>query len=140
MSEFLSLVNFENLFSNSEINEAVDSFYDVMLDLCDRFIKKIDIVEGRNNYPWENDSILRNLKNRKRKMKKRLNNFSDMFENRFKCLCDEYESRYKLVYDKYVDKVQKGILQNPKNFWELVDRKRSDKSLPDKMFLDDNHT
>lgn len=138
ISDYLFSIDFEHMLRGLDVNESVNVFYDIMKTVCDNNIDRIDIVSNRKMYPWENDYLLKNLKNRKRKLKKKMNICPVLYEESFKSICVEYETRYKLVYNNYVSRIQSQVLKDPKKFWQLVDSKRADRSIPDKMLYDNS--
>lgn len=138
ISDYFLSVDFDSSFNGSDINDSIDFFYGVVGGACENFIDKISIDSKKKSFPWENDFELRNLKNRRRKYKKRMQTVADFeTEQRYKRICSDYDNRYKLVYSKYIMKTQEKMKENPRKFWELVDIKRANRAIPDELVYND---
>lgn len=141
MCNYLSSIDYEFLFLNRDIDDAMDDFYEILKNMCDLFIIKVK-DRAKKALPWENNKDLINLKNRKRKIKNRLvRSFSNDLNEAYRLICKEYEDKYKQCYNIYLIGVQNDFRKNPKNFWKYVDMKRTDNSVPSEMkWLDQKAT
>lgn len=138
INDCLSTINFEEMFSNRDINDMVETFYSTVYDIFDEFIPK-STIRLSNKPIWFDKKLtnLRNIRNRQyeKLCKQRLKD-SNAEDSVFIKARDEFDAYNKQKYEDYV----KGIIENsngePKKFWQFINGKRKSNSLPCKLELD----
>lgn len=65
-------IDFVKLFENKSVNDQVNILYEKIQEARDKYVKKIR-TSAKKKLPWENDKDLINMKNKRRKARKRLN-------------------------------------------------------------------
>ena len=132
LQEALLTLDWSPVYNASNINEAVYSFTNVVLQLLPRFVLE---HRPRMSPPWSN-SRLRFLKqSRSRALRQYCNNRNSVTKQRFNDASSKYKSYKRTLYGQYVLRTQNMLKTHPKRFWSFVNKKRKENGLPSTMFL-----
>lgn len=113
----------------------LDVFYEFLYDIFERYIPKSYITSSKKP-KWHSKQLshLKNVRNREYK-KMCLNKLKSQNANN-KFFFDAKEAFEKLkndLYNEYVSEMAQSANENPKNFWNFINEKRKQKSLPTQM-------
>jgi hypothetical protein len=128
----LASTNWDHVFHNLQINDAVHVFYDIIFEL---YQKKF----FNNKYPICFNPILKDLiykKNIAHILFKKTT--SQINYNKFSLLCAQCKSQSKIDYNIYIFNIQNFIKTNPKLFWKFVNHKKMCPTLPNIMMYDND--
>lgn len=115
----LKELNWNSLFSNKTLEEAVKSFYDELYELRDKFIPKKNTY--MTSYPHWYNTPLKKLLKEKFKFLTRYKKYKNKADkNSFTLLRKRAKDLEELCYKQYMESVQKSIIKNPKMFWSFV--------------------
>lgn len=135
---YLQNIDFTSMLSQVDINEMVDSFYELLYSLFEEFVPKSSL-RSLNRPAWYDDKLshLKNVRNRQ---------YKKLVEKRQTCPeaddCDfiearkEFEEYDEIKYNEYISEIASESKKNPKKFWKYVNGKRKENSLPCKITLD----
>lgn len=128
LSNYLSNVDWTNILSNNDVDEAVKIFYDHIYKARDYFVPvKRKII---SKYPPWFDSEIINLIGAKKsahrayKLTKNLSEYKTFSDLRK--LCKIY---IRHAYDNYLNNVEADLITNPENFWKYVRKKSNHNNL-----------
>lgn len=134
----LSSIDWQTLIRNLNLEQAVDTFYQIMYDILETSVpkKKRKKSHKSKSPPWYNRIII-NLKNRKQKAhkayKRDINNTNLTI---YLAICDQLNLEIKNAYEEYNIRVENNIKSDPKSFFSFVKDKQKSNNFPSKMQLD----
>lgn len=136
LNSHFSSIDWTQLMSNGDLDDNVNSFYDVLLDGFEKFIplkKKMSV----NDPPWYNKR-LRNLKNRVSKASKRYKAETNLdklpeLKMKFLSLSKEFATLRDQSYNKYLVNTEEMLISNPKKFWNYVKSRKKTSGYPSMM-------
>lgn len=129
----LHTVDWNRLFQNVEINEAVNIFYNEINDIIREFVPII--TPKSDEYPkWFSCALINMIKDKeyyRNKMKKpNGNTYIELFGNKRK----EVKKEKKLCLMKYINNIEPLIQNNPKCFFAYTKAQKQSNKLPSAMF------
>lgn len=138
LDAYLSSVSESNFTtSGSDVNDMVDSFYEVLLVGLNKFIplKRVFQTSGP---PWYNQRI-KNLKNRRSKAYKRYRASIGTIDEakckiEFYAIRNEFENMQRVAYDRYIEKTQELLKADPSKFWKYVNSTKNTTGYPSMMY------
>jgi Reverse transcriptase (RNA-dependent DNA polymerase) len=152
MTEYLSHINWSDLFAVNDIDTCVAKFYDAMNGCFELYVPKF-VAGGPNaRYPWF-DRELRNLDNTKTKAHKFMKEVAAKFyrpmsstvktqydaaSTRYRELRRDFKSLHHIKYEQYIQKIEDNIKTDPRTFFKFADMKRNSCGYPSAMFLNDD--
>ena len=125
-------VNWEQLFEERTIEEAVSNFCDIINEAIP------ECVPLRRTPPkpaWSNAQLRKLKRLRSSALRKYCNSRSPFTKLQFTQASTDYWQYNKYLYTSYVTKMQRSLKRNPKLFWNFVNSKRKETGLPRTMFL-----
>ena len=128
----LCAIDFSFLDSISNVNEAVDSLYEVIFNNFRSWVPLKKLPRG--NYPkWYNAEIIQVLHQKYRAWKKfKTNKNVETYDN-FKTLRNKAKNLVKNSYLSYVRKVVIDVKNDPKKFWAYINGKNNRSEIPSIM-------
>lgn len=133
----LSVVNWYDLLSNSDLDVCTDIFYDKLFEIIKRHTPFTSVKP--QNYPvWYSKSLIKCIeeKNKYHKLYKKFNNPRDydsfsLLRARSKKISDQ-------CYKKYIASIEESMSDNIKHFWKFVNNRKGHSSMPQVMQLGDS--
>ena len=125
--------------SSDNVDSVFERFYEFIISLFVSYVPKRKVK--RNHYPiWYNKYLLnlKNIKSRAHKKFKRTQLDSDRIS--YISHRKRFETCQKTLFHKFVMNVESSIKTDPSEFWNYVNAKKYNQSLPNKMFLDDKES
>lgn len=123
----LALVDWTHLYSITDVNIAVDYFYNQMYTILDKSCppKK----DKRSKYPfWFTPSIISNIK-LKEKLRNKYKKCSTLENyNRFKDQRALLKLEIRTAYNDYLQDIENSINADSSKFWNVIKSKKSDKN------------
>ena len=133
LNNYLAAQNFDELFTNKDINEKVEVFYDILLDGI-KSSTPMKITKKKSKCPWFNPELQR-LKNKKNKEWKRCVGSSD--KSSFEAAFNAFNVMNTQCFDLYRIKMQSSLKDNPSEFWNYVKSLRNTDNNPASLKLGD---
>ena len=138
ISTKLNAIDWQTLFRNLDIEQAVNTFYQIIYDILETTIpKKLRKKAYNAKLPvWYNRNII-NLKNKKQKAHKTYKSSkTDRNLSIYLKICEDLKLEIKIAHDEYNAKVENNIKNDPKSFFNLVKSKQKSNNFPSRMYLD----
>lgn len=135
LNNFFKTVNWISMFGNSDINVAVDDFYDIVQFGIDTFVP-VFTVKKCNAPSWYSRS-LKKLRNKKVKSFKRYQ--LSKLPSDYSTYCDlrhQFSTAQNLEYKKYITETEINLTKDPAKFWSFVDSKKRSGGFPAVMVYD----
>lgn len=136
IKERLNEINWMNVLNNNDVDQCVSIFYNIIYDIINMYVPIRSI--NKKKYPiWFSNNTKNVIKIKEKYHRK---------WKRFKNLDDYTEfSRYRRLlkininddYKKYIDKTEVNLKNDTKQFWSFLANKKSNKSLPQRMYFDE---
>lgn len=135
LNMLLSNVDWQDMLSNFDVDDAVAEFYSTVWEAIDSTTPKRP-KQSPISRPWLNRE-LRKLRNRKRSAARKAASSFDcvdysVYDELNKLFTDKNDAAYK----EYLNYTAESLRDDPKRFWKHIDRKRNIHSIPETMFLD----
>lgn len=116
----------------------VNKFYEILYSIFDEHVPKA-ISKSRNHPPWFDKELLslKNLRNKEyKKLCKKRRVCSDADNSKFILARDRFNESQSIKYNEYIKNILSTSRDNPRIFWQYINSKRSNNSLPCKLELD----
>jgi hypothetical protein len=131
----ISEINWIQLFDGLPVDLALETFYSLILEFMEECIPKRRALSLPNNNEHWITPDLKKLKNKKNRLHKKLKkNFTVECHQEFSNLRKELMLKSLAAYELYLNKVKRGLKDNPNSFWNFVRQKKSSNSYP--LFLE----
>ena len=138
MFEFFESIDFSYLHNIHDVNEMVDSFYELLYDAIDEFVPNASIRS--NNKPIWYDNKLTNLKNVMNRQYRKLANKRkadcDADDSDFKKAQAEFNEYQQIRYNQHIKDIAESSKGDPKRFWKYINGKRNTNTIPNKLSYD----
>lgn len=137
--EDLRLLNWENIFSGANVNQALAAFYNLLFSIISRHTPlRRPNPRRSNNQPWWNPDLRhrRNVlrKARRRYLRHRTVENMIMLRN----LEAEYNACVSSYFREYICRIQDEVKANPSSFWRYFKSRKDAQSIPSKMSFGDS--
>lgn len=140
MNEFLSRVDWTQLFSDTSADSAASSLSHILLYCIDQFVPK-KVYKSPNKPVWSN-SELKRLKSAKRAALRKYSSkqqsttqTNNLDESRltYSVINQQYKRLNEQLFNSHQQQLQDQLKTNPKSFWSYVNTQRKETGLPSTM-------
>ena len=129
INEKISLMNWDDLFKEKNINEDIEIFYKTLFEIIDEFTPK-KVVKFSPFPKWFDKEII-NLIKKKKKLHKIYKIFGDINSYRnfaeLRTLC---KNKAKEKYKNYISRIENNISTNSKFFWNYISDNKRNRDFP----------
>jgi hypothetical protein len=132
----LSTVDWIHLFSFTDVDNAVDYFYDILFSVIDRHVPKRNLNANRKFPAWFTPDIIRDIK--KKNVLARKRHHSVYYNEKFMDMRRNIKSRIRYAYERHIQEIQLSIKTNIRNFWSFVNDKRNNSAREMRLFYNNN--
>lgn len=133
INEELSNINWTDLFSNTDIENAVQLFYNKLYSLRDKYIPTRTIKSKNVFPPWYSKELIKIIKE-KFKFHSKYKNYGNLSDkNEFERLRDLAIDIEKHCHTLYLSKIENSLASNSNTFWSFMKSKSKRSSIPSCM-------
>ncbi len=139
LSSFLSEIDWQNLLSNSDTPDMVNTFYKIVYEGIEKYVPKRRFRDISTFPLWYSSELKKCIFNKKiahKAFKKNPNIYNHL---KFKYLRKKCKELEKADYCKFINEIETGITSDPKNFWKYVNSQQKTNELPSSMIYDGLH-
>lgn len=110
----------------SDVNVAVDKFYEIMYNIIERSVPRVTRKRNkRSRYPvWFTKEIISDIRGKMYHHRRRIG--SDYHQQEFRRLRLRIKRNVQLAYKNYISSVENSINVNVNEFWNYVKNKKKD--------------
>lgn len=137
INESLHKIDWISALSGGSVNNAVESFYEIISNIRDSFVPVRKAYKSKYP-PWFSYSLIKVIKEKFKYFKKfkTYGNVSD--KQSYSILRDRVSRMERTCYVKYISNIEDSIAKNPKAFWSFVKSKRNSAGFPSTMNYNGN--
>ncbi|CAK1593267.1 unnamed protein product [Parnassius mnemosyne] len=128
----ISSVNWEEVLSRGNVDDAVELFYETIYNIRDKYIPSR--IQCNSKYPpWFNHAIVRLIKE-KNKYHKKFKIYGNLYDKiTFEILRERIKRIEKTLYNEYICRVEDSLKSHSKIFWSYIRNKSRGASYPSRM-------
>jgi hypothetical protein len=133
----LFMIDWCNLHKSTDINEAVDYFYEKINYIISCHVPVRMLKHNSRSPPWFS-SALHKIIREKLKFHKKWKRYGRLSDFNTFCLLRERQKRVQReCYEKFIESAENNIKCSSRNFWYFVKSKKCSSDFPDNMFYGD---
>lgn len=119
LNEIFLNINWYNEFSNLNLDNTVNKFYDILYGVIDEHVPRK--TSRKDAYPiWYTNELIKLIKEKHKAHRKYKLFKSNLYYNDFSILRKSVKKLLKECYDKYIQNIESQIPSNTKKFWSYV--------------------
>lgn len=131
--EDISLVQWDDLYSLNDIEQACDVLYFKLYEIFDKHVP-IQRINSSSSYPpWFDKDIIAQLKLKNKLRARYLKSMSNIDKLNFVTVRNSLKSKIKLSRENYVKTCEANLNDDPSKFWGYVNSMKSDSRIPGNM-------
>ena len=129
----LAQMNWTDIYSCTEVNQACDILYAKLYSTCDQFVPKTKKV-STTTYPiWFTRDIIEDCKMKKKMHNRYRRTKSEDNKKRLREMESCLRTKIKLAYKDFISNAETNISRDPKKIWSFINRKRNESRIPGTM-------